>query len=72
MMQRSDEADTLRSRTQRSKRARPRRKEGRPLKIAKQNKQPDDKQMMKELDFQIVREMEEHEQTEKLYLDPEP
>ena len=27
---------------------------------------------MKELDFPIVREMEEHEQTEKLYLDPEP
>ena len=27
---------------------------------------------MKELDFPIVKEMEEHEQTEKLYLDPEP
>ena len=27
---------------------------------------------MKELDSPIVKEMEEHEQTEKLYLDPEP
>ena len=29
-------------------------------------------QAMKELDFPIVKEMEEHEQTEKLYPDPEP
>ena len=71
-MQRSGEADIWRNRKRRRKRARPRRKEERPRKITKQNKQPDDKQTMKELDFPMVEEIEEHEQTEKLYLDPEP
>ena len=32
----------------------------------------EDKQVMKKLDFPSEHEMEEHEQTEKLYLDPEP